>query len=82
MGTVKLLLKLKKAAFPNISDKLGQDIRTNNETLVSVSSLEKNKNYAKGVAIGSILDTDKNSHLEVVRYAEGSNAWKLVHFLM
>jgi len=58
---------------------LGKDIRTNNETLVSVSSLEKDKNYSKGVAIGSILDTDENSHLEICRYSEGSNAWKLVH---
>lgn len=79
LGTVKLLLKLKKSSLPNISDKLGQDIRTNNETLVSVSTLEKDKNFSKGVAIGSILDTDENSHLEIVRYSEGSNAWKLIH---
>jgi len=59
LGTIKLLLQLKTSSLPNISDKLGQDIRTNNETLVSVSSLEKDKNYSKGVAIGSILDTDE-----------------------
>tara|TARA_R110000787_G_scaffold22308_2_gene64917 strand:- start:4461 stop:6032 length:1572 start_codon:yes stop_codon:yes gene_type:complete len=79
LGTIKLLLKLKISSLPNISDRLGQDIRTNNETLVSVSSLEKDKNYSKGVAIGSILDTDENSHLEVVRYSEGSNAWRFLH---
>lgn len=79
LGTIKLLLKLKTTSLPNISNKLGEDIRTNNETLVSVSSLEKDKNYSRGVAIGSILDTDENSHLEVVRYSEGSNAWKLLH---
>ncbi len=79
LGTVKLLLKLKPKALPNLSNKLGQDIRTNNETLVSVSSLEKDKNYSKGVAIGSILDTDENSHLEICRYSEGSNAWKFIH---
>ncbi len=79
LGTVKLLLKLKNKSLPLLSNKLGHDIRTNNETLVSVSSLEKDKNYSKGVAIGSILDTDENSHLEIVRYAEGSNAWKLLH---
>jgi len=79
LGTVSLLLKLKTKSLPNISQKLGEDIRTNNETLVSVSSLDGDKNYSKGVAIGSILDTDQNSHLEICRYGEGSNAWKLVH---
>jgi cholesterol oxidase len=79
LGTIKLLLKLKTGSLPNISDRLGQDIRTNNETLVSVSSLDKDKNFSKGVAIGSILDTDENSHLEICRYGEGSNAWKLMH---
>jgi cholesterol oxidase len=80
LGTVKLLLQLKVKSLPNISDRLGQDIRTNNETLVSVSTLDKDKNFSKGVAIGSILDTDENSHLEICRYGEGSNAWKLIHF--
>ncbi len=80
LGTIKLLLKLKMNSLPNISDRLGQDIRTNNETLVSVSSLERDKNFSKGVAIGSILDTDDHSHLEICRYSEGSNAWKLIHF--
>jgi cholesterol oxidase len=80
LGTVKLLLKLKEKSLPNISNKLGDDIRTNNETLISVSSLEKDKNYAKGIAIGSILHADENSHLEICRYSEGSNAWKLVHY--
>jgi|TARA_R110000737_G_scaffold21837_3_gene40393 cholesterol oxidase len=80
LGTVKLLLKLKEKSLPNLSEKLGEDIRSNNETLVSVSSLDSDKNFSKGVAIGSILDTDENSHLEICRYGEGSNAWKLVHF--
>lgn len=79
LGTVKLLLKLKSTTLPKISDKLGEDIRTNNETLISVSTLDKNKNVSKGVAIGSILHTDESSHLEVVRYAEGSSFWKLLH---
>ena len=79
LGTVKLLLKLKKTTLPRLSNKLGEDIRTNNETLISISTLKKDLNFSKGVAIGSILHTDENSHLEVVRYGEGSNAWKLLH---
>ncbi len=80
LGTVKLLLKLRESSLPKLSKKVGHDIRTNNETLVSVSSLNKELNLSKGVAIGSILHTDANSHIEVCRYGEGSNAWKLLHF--
>ncbi len=79
LGTIKLLLKLKKTSLPRLSEKLGYGIRTNNETLVSVSTLNNELNLSKGVAIGSILHTDENSHLEIVRYGEGSNAWKLLH---
>jgi cholesterol oxidase len=79
LGTVKLLLKLKSNSLPLLSAKLGDDIRTNNETLISVSTLDKSKNLSKGVAIGSLLHTDENSHLEIVRYAEGSGFWKLLH---
>jgi len=79
LGTVKLLLKIRRKSLPRLSTKLGKDIRTNNETLVSVSKLDKNKDVSKGIAIGSILHTDENSHLEVVRYSEGSGFWKLLH---
>lgn len=79
LGTIRLLLNLKKSSLPRLSDKLGHDIRTNSETLISVSSLDDKLNVSKGVAIGSILHTDENSHLEIVRYGEGSNAWKPLH---
>ncbi|MCP5061486.1 MAG: GMC family oxidoreductase [Ignavibacteriae bacterium] len=79
LGTIKLLLNIKSNSLPLLSNKLGDDIRTNNETLISVSTLDKNKDISKGVAIGSLLHTDENSHLEIVRYSEGSNFWKLFH---
>ncbi|TVZ27581.1 cholesterol oxidase [Gillisia sp. Hel_I_86] len=79
LGTIKLLLKLKLKSLPALSNKLGDDIRTNNETLISVSTLDNTKDMSKGVAIGSLLYTDANSHLEVVRYSKGSGFWKLLH---
>jgi cholesterol oxidase len=79
LGTIKLLLKIKLKSLPLLSDKLGDDIRTNSETLVSVSTLDNSKDLSKGVAIGSLLHTDDNSHLEVVRYSEGSNFWRFLH---
>ncbi|MCF6212897.1 MAG: GMC oxidoreductase [Flavobacteriaceae bacterium] len=79
LGSIKLLLKLKQKSLPNLSDTLGDGIRTNNETLISVSTLDKDKDLSKGVAIGSLLHTDANSHLEIVRYSKGSGFWKLFH---
>ena len=79
MGTIKLLLKLKKSTLPHLSPMLGNDIRTNNESLISVTNLDGEKDLSKGVAIGSILHTDKDSHLEICRYSSGSGFWKTTH---
>ena len=79
MGTVKLLLKLKKSSLPHISSQLGMDIRTNNESLISITNLDGKKDLSKGVAIGSILQTDEDSHIEVCRYSSGSGFWKTTH---
>ena len=80
MGTVPLLLKLKaKKSLPNLSDMVGCNVRTNNESLLIVTSTQKeNKDYTKGIAIGSILDIDENSHLEPVRYGKGSDFFRLL----
>jgi len=79
MGTVPLLLKLKQKSLPYLSDKVGCNIRTNNESLLLVTSTVKNpKDFSKGIAIGSILHTDKNSHLEPVRYGEGSGFFRML----
>ncbi|GGK57544.1 MULTISPECIES: GMC oxidoreductase [Flavobacteriaceae] len=79
MGTVPLLLKLKQQSLPNLSDRVGCNIRTNNESLLLVTSTDKkNKDFSKGIAIGSILHTDKNSHLEPVRYGKGSGFFRLL----
>jgi cholesterol oxidase len=73
VGTVPLLLKLKEKSLPNLSETVGCNVRTNNESLILVTSTDKkHKDYSKGLAIGSILHTDENSHIEPVRYGEGS----------
>ena len=79
MGTIPLLLKLKETSLPNLSNFVGKDIRTNNESLLSITSAkDEDKDYSKGIAIGSILHTDKNTHIEPVRYAKGSGFFKLM----
>ncbi len=77
LGTVPLLLKLKKTTMPKISNRVGMDVRSNNESLIFVTSLRKNLDMSKGVAIGSILNTTEHSHLEPVRYGNWSGFWRL-----
>ncbi|RMD99145.1 MAG: GMC family oxidoreductase [Bacteroidetes bacterium] len=76
LGTVPLLLRLRQHSLPRLSVRLGHDVRTNNESLLPVTSLDKSVDYSEGVAIGSILQTDEHSHLEPVRYGKGSGFWR------
>jgi len=78
LGTVKLLLKLKQSSLPRLSDKIGAGIRTNSESLIGVTTFDRNKAFSDGIAIGSILHTDEHSHLEPVRYPAGSGFWRIL----
>jgi cholesterol oxidase len=78
LGTVPLLLKLKEKSLPNLSPRLGERMLTNNEALIMNVSLDKNRNMSDGIAIGSIIDLDENSHIEPVRYGNGSGFWRLL----
>lgn len=82
LGTVPLLLKLKKKSLPNLSNMVGRGIRTNSESLLGVTSIDEEKDFSKGIAIGSIFHTDKYSHIETVRYPSGSGFWRLQMFPM
>jgi cholesterol oxidase len=78
MGTLPLLLKMKEdsGALPQVSDRVGDFVRTNNESLIAVVSPEKEYNFSEGIAITSILHTDEHSHIEPVRYASGSGFFR------
>jgi len=78
LGTIPLLLKLKKTTLPDLSNLTGSHVRTNNEALIAVVSRDKTKKFSEGIAIGSILNTDEVSHLEPVRYPSGSGFWRLL----
>lgn len=78
LGTVRLLLNMKRRYLPGLSDQVGADIRTNNESLSTVHSTQKEKDFSKGLAIGSIFPPDEDSHIEAVRYGSGSGFWKLL----
>ncbi|MFC1527287.1 GMC oxidoreductase [Candidatus Neomarinimicrobiota bacterium] len=74
MGTVKLLYQCKDhGSLPNISNKLGDVVRTNSETLVGVKAND-DEDYSKGIAITSGIYPDEHTHIETVRYAKGQDA--------
>jgi cholesterol oxidase len=79
LGTIPLLLAMQDdpAGLPRISSRLGDDVRTNNEALIGVIAPGE-KEFSKGVAITSILHTDEHSHIEPVRYGEGSSFFRLM----
>jgi len=78
LGTVPLLLKLKNDSLSDLSPQVGHGVRTNSESLIGITTFDKNTVFSDGVAIGSILHTDPHSHLEPVRYPSGSGFWRLL----
>jgi cholesterol oxidase len=78
MGTLPLLLAMKKdpEGLPHLSNRLGDRVRTNNESLIGVMAPGSSEDFSRGVAITSILHTDEHSHLEPVRYGSGSSFFR------
>jgi cholesterol oxidase len=78
MGTIPLLLAMKEdeRGLPKLSPRLGDFVRTNNEALIGVIMPKPEEDWSKGIAITSILETDEHSHIEPVRYAEGSGFFR------
>jgi cholesterol oxidase len=78
LGTVPLLLDLKKSSLPRLSGKVGFGVRTNSESISAVTAPDRKTVFSDGIAIGSILHTDEHSHLEPVRYPAGAGFWRLL----
>lgn len=78
LGTNKLLLKLRddSTALPKLSDQVGKRVRTNSEALIFVTVPGGKEDHSTGIAINSLLQTDEDSHLEMVRYGAGSGFFR------
>lgn len=74
MGTVPMLLKMRDQykTLPNISKLLGQEIRTNSETLTTANNTRERLD--DGVAISSFISVDADTNIEVTRFPEGADA--------
>lgn len=80
LGTLSLLHQMKKdpKGLPHISDQLGKGIRTNNESILAITTADKSRDFSQGIAISSIVHTDEHSHLEPVRYGGGSGFFRIL----
>jgi len=75
LGTMKLLFQCRDVtrSLPNISQRLGDMVRTNSEALLGVSSRRGGTvDYSKGIAITSIFHGDEATCIEPVRFPNGS----------
>ncbi len=74
LGSVNLLLKLKsQGRLADVSDRLGTIVRTNSESIVGVTSRDREADFSRGIAITSSVHLDEHTHLEPVRYPSGSD---------
>lgn len=74
LGTQALLFSLKeKGSLPGISDELGKRVRTNAESLIAVRAPGSQEDMWPGIAIGSGVYIDDETHIEVNRYPQGSD---------
>ncbi|MBL8612934.1 MAG: GMC family oxidoreductase [Myxococcales bacterium] len=78
-GTVDLLMRCKeRGSLPKLSAALGTYVRTNSEALLAVRSRRDDVDYSKGIAITSGAFVDEKTHVEVVRYPNGSDSMSLL----
>ncbi len=74
LGSTDLLLRCREAgALPELPAALGAFVRTNSEVLCGATARDDRTDYSEGIAIASSLYATADTHLEVVRYSEGSD---------
>jgi cholesterol oxidase len=75
LGTNKLLAECRhRGALPRISDRLGEVVRTNTESIQAVTAPDDSRDFTESIAITSSIYPDPDTHVEVVTYGHGGDA--------
>jgi cholesterol oxidase len=76
VNTNRLLFRCRDRtkSLPMLSRRLGHNVRTNSEALTGITSRDWKTDYSKGVAIGSVFQSDEKTQIEAVRFPTGSGA--------
>ncbi|MCC6904335.1 MAG: GMC family oxidoreductase, partial [Anaerolineae bacterium] len=66
LGTLDLLFTCRdqRRSLPNLSPRLGERVRTNNESLIGSVSWDRSVDYSQGVAITSLMQLDPVTYVE------------------
>jgi cholesterol oxidase len=80
LGTVELLFKNRDVyrTLPRVSERLGDFVRTNGESLLGATSFDRHRELSRGIAIGAAFHPDSLTKVEGVRYPSGSGAMRLL----
>jgi cholesterol oxidase len=84
LGTNKLLQRCRLGgALPKISNRLGELVRTNSESILAVTVPEDYpEDLTKRVAISSSIYPDPQTHIETVTYGKAGNSMSMLYTLM
>ena len=75
LGTNQLLADCRHSgALPRISERLGQVVRTNTESIQAVTAPDDSRDFSRSVAITSSIYPDPDTHIEVVTYGRDADA--------
>jgi cholesterol oxidase len=84
LGTNRLLAKCRlEGSLPAISPRLGELVRTNSESILTVTVPEDYPdNLIERVAITSSIYPDPNTHIETVTYGDDGDSMRLLYTLL
>ncbi|HET7543301.1 MAG TPA: GMC family oxidoreductase [Polyangiaceae bacterium] len=80
LGTVELLLRNRDQyrTLPSVSERLGDFVRTNGESLLGATSFDAHRDLSRGIAIGAAFHPNSLTKIQAVRYPSGSGAMRLL----
>ncbi|MGD8633953.1 MAG: GMC oxidoreductase, partial [Anaerolineales bacterium] len=75
LGTLNLLYNCRdvEKSLPELSSKLGHNVRTNSEALLGVTDERPDANHTVGISIHSVFEADESTHIEIFRFPDGSD---------
>lgn len=75
LGTNRLLRDCRhRGSLPRISERLGELVRTNSESIHAVTAPDDSHDFAKSIAITSSIYPDPDTHVEVVTYGSAGDS--------